>query len=192
MKKRFQTKKDKILTIANLISISRIILCIPLVHFLENGNNVYSFAIILVMIITDLLDGFVARLADEITNFGKLIDPLADKICFMVVCIYLVFNKGLYLLIFFGLIVLRDIIIIIIGSYLMLNQNVYLEANKTGKWFIFVSSLMMISVIYGFTLSIMSFLYSVSVLLMLISTIQYIKKYNKLFKNVDEKSNVVV
>ena len=192
MKKRFQTKKDKILTIANLISISRIILCIPLVHFLENGNNVYSFAIILVMIITDLLDGFVARLADEITNFGKLIDPLADKICFMVVCIYLVFNKGLYLLIFFGLIVLRDIIIIIIGSYLMLNQNVYLEANKTGKWFIFVSSLMMISVIYSFALSVMAILYSVSVLLMLISTIQYIKKYNKLFKNVDGKSNVVV
>ena len=192
MKKRFQTKKDKILTIANLISISRIILCIPLVHFLENGNNVYSFAIILVMIITDLLDGFVARLADEITNFGKLIDPLADKICFMVVCIYLVFNKGLYLLVFFGLIVLRDIIIIIIGSYLMLNQNVYLEANKTGKWFIFVSSLMMISVIYSFALSVMAILYSVSVLLMLISTIQYIKKYNKLFKNVDGKSNVVV
>ena len=192
MKKRFQTKKDKILTIANLISISRIILCIPLVHFLENGNNMYSFIIILVMILTDLLDGFVARLADEITNFGKLIDPLADKICFMVVCIYLVFNKGLYLLIFFGLIVLRDIIIIIIGSYLMLNQNVYLEANKTGKWFIFISSLMMISVIYDFALSIMSFLYSASVLLMLISTIQYIKKYNKLFKNIDKKNNVVV
>ena len=192
MKKRFQTKKDKILTIANLISISRIVLCIPLVHFLENGNNIYSFIVIIVMIISDLLDGFVARLADEITNFGKLIDPLADKICFMVVCIYLVFNKGLYLLIFFGLIVLRDIIIIIIGSYLMLNQNVYLEANKTGKWFIFVSSLMMISVIYGFSIFIMCCLYLVSVLLMLMSTIQYIKKYNKLFKNVDEESNVVV
>ena len=192
MKKKFQTRKDKILTIANLISVSRIVLCIPLVHFLENGNNIYSFIIILVMILTDLLDGFVARLADEITNFGKLIDPLADKICFMVVCIYLVFNKGLYLLIFFGLIVLRDIIIIIIGSYLMLNQNIYLEANKTGKWFIFVSSLMMISVIYSFALSVMAILYSVSVLLMLISTIQYIKKYNKLFKNVDGKSNVVV
>ena len=192
MKKRFQTKKDRILTIANFISISRIALCIPLVYFLENGNSIYSFIIILVMILTDLLDGFVARLVNEITNFGKLIDPLADKICFMVVCIYLVFNKGLYLLVFFGLIVLRDVIIIIIGSYLMLNQNIYLEANKTGKWFIFVSSLMMISVIYDFALSVMVFLYSVSVLLMLISTIQYIKKYNKLFKNVDGKSNVVV
>tara|TARA_Y100001968_G_C19407466_1_gene744490 strand:- start:992 stop:1570 length:579 start_codon:yes stop_codon:yes gene_type:complete len=192
MKKRFQTKKDKILTIANFISISRILLCIPLVYFLEINDNLNSFLIIFLMIMSDLLDGFVARLADEITNFGKLIDPLADKICFMVVCIYLIFNQGIYLLIFFGLIVLRDVIIIIIGSYLMLNQNIYLEANKSGKWFIFIASLMMISVIYSFPLVIISFLYLTSILLMLISTIKYIKKYNKLFINVENQNDVLV
>ena len=95
MKKRFKTKKDKILTIANIISISRIFLCIPLVFFLENGSIIYSMSVILLMIFTDLIDGFVARMVDEITDFGKLIDPLADKICFMVVSIYLVFNYGL-------------------------------------------------------------------------------------------------
>ena len=192
MKKRLQTKKDKILTIANFISISRIILCIPLIIYLDSGNELYSFLIILLMILSDLLDGFVARLADEITNFGKLIDPLADKICFMVVCIYLVFNKGIYLLIFFGLIVFRDIIIIIIGSYLMLNQKIVLESNKTGKWFIFISSLMMISFIYNLPVGIRIFFYILSNIFMISSTIQYIKKYNKLFNNVKIKNDVLV
>mgnify|MGYP001215085705 CR=1 FL=1 len=192
MKKRLQTKKDKILTIANFISISRIILCIPLIIYLDSGNELCSFLIILLMILSDLLDGFVARLADEITNFGKLIDPLADKICFMVVCIYLVFNKGIYLLIFFGLIVLRDIIIIIIGSYLMLNQKIVLESNKTGKWFIFISSLMMISFIYNLPEGIRMFFYILSNFLMILSTIQYIKKYNKLFNNVEIENDVLV
>ena len=71
MKKRFKTAKDKILTIANLVSISRIFLCIPLIYFLERNETFYSFLIILVMIATDLFDGFIARMANEITNFGK-------------------------------------------------------------------------------------------------------------------------
>ena len=75
---RFKTKKDKILTIANMISISRILLCFPLVIFMENNDNFNTFIVILLMILTDLIDGYVARMVDEITDFGKLIDPLAD------------------------------------------------------------------------------------------------------------------
>ncbi len=183
MKKRFKTAKDRILTIANLVSISRILLCIPLIYFLERNEAIYSLLIIIIMIATDLLDGFIARMANEITNFGKLIDPLADKVCFMVVCIYLVFNQGLYLLIFFGLIVVRDIIIIIIGSYLMITQSIVLESNKSGKWFIFISSLMMISFIYNLPMIIKFGLYFSSNLLMIYSTFQYVRKYNKLFNN---------
>tara|TARA_B100001115_G_C15736058_1_gene358841 strand:+ start:302 stop:853 length:552 start_codon:yes stop_codon:yes gene_type:complete len=181
MKKRFKTKKDKILTIANMVSISRILLCFPLVIFLENNDTLNSFIIIIIIIITDLIDGFIARMADEITDFGKLIDPLADKICFLVVSIYLIFNYGFYMLLFFSLIMIRDIIIIIIGSYLMLNKNIALESNKSGKWFIFVSSLMMISIIYGFPTIIVYSFYFISIFLMIVSTVQYIKKYNKIF-----------
>ena len=178
---RFKTKKDKVLTIANMISISRIFLCFPLVIFMENNDNFNTFIVILLMILTDLIDGYVARMADESTDFGKLIDPLADKICFLVVSIYLIFNYGMYMLLFFCLIMIRDMIIIIIGSYLMLNKNIALESNKSGKWFIFISSLMMISVIFGLSMYIICFFYFISVALMFISTLQYIKKYNKIF-----------
>ena len=178
---RFKTKKDKILTIANMISISRILLCFPLVIFMEINDNFNTFIVILLMILTDLIDGYVARMADEITDFGKLIDPLADKICFLVVSIHLIFNYGTYMLLFFCLIMIRDMIIIIIGSYLMLNKNIALESNKSGKWFIFVSSLMMISIIYGFPTIIVYSFYFISIFLMIVSTVQYIKKYNKIF-----------
>ena len=62
------------------------------------------------MILTDLLDGFVARLADEITNFGKLIDPLADKILVSSAFISFAFI-GLIEYWMVGLIIFRDLFV---------------------------------------------------------------------------------
>ena len=96
MKKRLQTRQDRILTLANAISISRIVLTIPLILTLEKISQGYTdklwqaFTIIILIILSDYLDGYVARKAKEITYFGKLIDPVADKICMMVVAIYLI------------------------------------------------------------------------------------------------------
>ena len=89
-KKRLQTRRDRILTLANAISFIRIILSIPLVLLLDDNKLWQAFVIIILIVLSDFLDGYVARKADEITNFGKLIDPVADKICMMVVIIYLI------------------------------------------------------------------------------------------------------
>ena len=51
---------------------------------MENGNNqtysIIAFIIFVLASITDALDGYIARKYKLITNFGKLMDPLADKI----------------------------------------------------------------------------------------------------------------
>ena len=106
-KKRLQTRQDRILTLANAISISRIFLTIPLVLIFEDiaygmtGKLWQAFVLIIIIVLTDFLDGYVARKAEEITNFGKLIDPVADKVCMMVVLIYLIISYKLPFLIFF-------------------------------------------------------------------------------------------
>ena len=128
-KRRLQTRQDRIMTLANAISISRIILAVPLVLIFEEiakGNTeklLLSFILIIIIVLTDFLDGFVARKANETTNFGKLIDPVADKVCMMVVMIYLIISYKLPFLLFFVVLAIRDVFLIIIGVHLMFSQD---------------------------------------------------------------------
>jgi len=68
------------MNIANWLTFSRIILVIPFVLFLLAGQFVFAFIIFAVACVTDWLDGFIARNYNMITDLGKFLDPLADKI----------------------------------------------------------------------------------------------------------------
>ena len=74
------------MTLANSISISRILLTFPLVYILnifsvESQEMAYAvWGIILFIVFTDFLDGYVARKTDQITNFGKIIDVPARSL----------------------------------------------------------------------------------------------------------------
>lgn len=191
-RKRLATREDRILTLANCISISRMVLSFPLVYYLDKNQLPMALGIILLIIFTDLIDGWVARKVDEITHFGKLIDPVADKVCMMVVVIFLVFKIGLPMLLFFFILAIRDIILITMGVYLMFKQDRVFASNKTGKWFVFTTSLMMLSFILNLD-NIYSYgLYSISVVLFIFSTYFYVKRYMKNFKELElDNTNVL-
>ena len=96
-KRRIRRKKLKrIFTYANILSFSRILMAVPLVMALdgrlfdESIRNWACFGIILVIFLSDVLDGPLARWTDQVTNLGKIMDPVADKICMLVVLIFLI------------------------------------------------------------------------------------------------------
>ena len=191
-KKRLVTRDDRIMTLANSISISRILLAFPLVYILnffsvETQEMAYVvWGIILLIVFTDFLDGYVARKTDQITNFGKMIDPVADKICLVVVLTFLIFEYKLPFLIFFLLLSIRDVYLIIIGVYLINMQAEVFQSNWTGKWFLGISTLMMAAFIFPSPDWARWTLYTVSLFLMGLSTWQYSNRYHRYFKELEQ------
>lgn len=77
------------MNVPNALSIVRLIL-LPIFAYLFLNDQVYwSFVVLVISGITDLLDGIIARRFNQITPLGKLLDPLADKITQVAVVICL-------------------------------------------------------------------------------------------------------
>ncbi|AJG40891.1 CDP-diacylglycerol--glycerol-3-phosphate 3-phosphatidyltransferase [Thermotoga sp. RQ7] len=68
------------MNLANFFSILRAVLTIPVVWFYMEGWYALAFFVFLFAAFTDYLDGFFARRRNQITDFGKVFDQVADKI----------------------------------------------------------------------------------------------------------------
>lgn len=66
--------------IPNILTVLRFLLIPFILHFLVNDEFILAIVFLTLSGLTDILDGTIARKFNFITNFGKLIDPLADKI----------------------------------------------------------------------------------------------------------------
>ncbi len=127
----------ELLKTSNLISILRILLVIPTAYFLSKINENDSYRVIVVLFfvgayLTDLLDGFIARKFNQITEFGKIIDPLADKIFVTMIVLQLFWMEEISTF-YFWIIILRDVIIFLGGIYVSNVIGKVLPSNLLGK-----------------------------------------------------------
>ena len=74
-------KKNRIFTIPNLLSLLRLAM-IPLLLwlYLEKEAYLLTAAVVVLSGLTDVVDGIIARKFDMVSNFGKALDPVADKL----------------------------------------------------------------------------------------------------------------
>ena len=66
--------------VPNILTIIRFLLIPIILLFLFSGNYLLAFIFFTISGITDILDGYIARKFNLVSNFGKLMDPLADKL----------------------------------------------------------------------------------------------------------------
>lgn len=76
-------------TIPNLLSFIRILM-VPLIAYLfVNGHIAWSIIVVALSGLTDLFDGKIARRFNQVSNLGKILDPIADKLTVIVIAILL-------------------------------------------------------------------------------------------------------
>tara|TARA_Y100000768_G_scaffold79783_1_gene56646 strand:- start:454 stop:1002 length:549 start_codon:yes stop_codon:yes gene_type:complete len=176
----------------NLITISRIFLMFPLIYFLNLNdkffiNQLFSIMFILIIFLSDVLDGFLARKLNVVTQIGKILDPVSDKICLMVMLIFLIQKYGIIFLIFFILISIRDLVLVTLTCYLAINYNYVSQANQLGKNFMFSCVIMIIMFIFNFNYFISFTFYIITILLMIFSTLSYMKTH---LNNIKKYENI--
>ena len=114
----------KIWTVPNLMSFFRLLL-VPVIIWAYVGKHDTSLTVILLAVsaLTDVLDGHIARHFNLISDLGKVLDPIADKVTQVCVVLCLAFTYPLlwYLL---GICVFRETSMAILGT---------LTVRKTGK-----------------------------------------------------------
>ena len=177
---------DRVLTISNILSFGRAALSIPLIYALETDQMLAVLILIGLAIVSDFLDGYLARRSHAITDIGKILDPLADKFILLAVMIFLIFDpERQFPIYFFLLLGLRDILLSIIATYLMNRRMEIFQSNLAGKWFMSATALAMILYVlklaqYGFWILILA------TLLLLVSWYLYLKRYWEYLKALPE------
>ncbi|MBP3488079.1 MAG: CDP-diacylglycerol--glycerol-3-phosphate 3-phosphatidyltransferase [Roseburia sp.] len=177
------------MNLPNKLTIMRVILIPFFVFFLlapyfEGYGNYIAVAIFIVASLTDLLDGKIARKYNLVTNFGKFMDPLADKllVCSAMICLIELDRLASWIVI---VIIAREFIIS--GFRLVASDNgVVIAASYWGKFKTTFQMLMVIVLILDIphpAFEILGVVLTyVALILTIVSLIDYIAKNKDVLK----------
>lgn len=121
--------KDLCRYIPNTLTIIRFILIPFIIIYIVKDKYILAFIFLTISGITDILDGFIARKFNFITNFGKLVDPLADKTTLVSILVSLALKD---------IIPMWILMIVFIKEFLMIAGASFLYGKElvvSSKWY---------------------------------------------------------
>lgn len=117
---------------ANFITSIRFILVPLIIAALCKGSNWWALGFLTLALVSDLIDGLVARRMDQITDLGQVLDPLADKTLFLALFGYFAWANRIPVIAFF-LLLLPYFALILGGGVMYRYQGRVIQANIWGK-----------------------------------------------------------
>ena len=121
-----------VLNIPNILTLVRMGLIPVFIVLYYNGLTKAAFAVYVAACVTDALDGYLARKHNQVTAFGKLMDPLADKLMQLSMMTCLASTGHLPWWVLFVLLG-KEIIMVTGGTLLLKKRNVVVMSNFSGK-----------------------------------------------------------
>jgi len=111
-------------TLPNILSLSRLVL-MPLFFYSVARPRLFWIAILLVAygIVSDLLDGYLARRLSQTSDWGRLLDPLSDKLLIAAGLLFCYFERGLPLW----------VVLAIVGRDMLILLGTPLAAGRLGR-----------------------------------------------------------
>jgi len=171
--------KGELFTIPNLLSALRMVLVVPFALVLTSdipNARWWGIGIALLAMLTDKLDGDLARYLHAESEWGRILDPLADKVAVATIAIILLW-LGIIPLWFVIVLVARDLLILAGGLYLKKRTGEVLPSNMAGKWAVGVISMTMLLALIDENMWIVPVGIWMSVAMVLLSTVLYVKRF---------------
>jgi cardiolipin synthase len=126
------TTAARIVTIPNILSVSRIVLLPIVLLLLFKHQNTAAVAVMVVSWSTDALDGYLARRLNQVSNLGRVLDHLVDKVWVGSVLVALMFIRDLPFFIA-AAVILRDLLILAGSGVIMKTKGSFVSSDVVGK-----------------------------------------------------------
>lgn len=155
------------INLPNLISLMRLILS-PAMLFISEELLPFFF---LLLALSDAIDGFLARRLRALTELGKVLDPLADKVMLTSGLFLCVYRLKAFPEWFFYLSLSRDLFLVTGGLFLTLKRKRVPPARLAGKAYTLFFSFLLTLCLFSFGVE---NLYLIALLLLLVSWLDYL------------------
>lgn len=184
---------------ANKVSIFRVIsipFFLAVILYYEPQRDILRYialGIFLLAVVSDFVDGYIARVKKQKTKFGSIVDPLADKLLLITSFIAIYSKVNLYPGISFPLwvvltIISRDVIILL-GAVIIyvIKQDLNVVPSYWGKFTTFFQMMAVISFLLRFNF--VAIVWDIAVFFTVLSGIDYIRKGVLTLNTIDVKNN---
>ena len=122
----------RVLTVPNLLSLARILVLPLVLADLLAGRLGRALMVMLLIGASDWFDGYLARVLDQRTRLGAVLDPIGDRAVFIVVGIGLVLAELLPLWVL-AILLAREAAVVIVGGVILLRGGSIPETSRLGK-----------------------------------------------------------
>lgn len=167
-------------TIPNMLSLFRLVLVVPITYLIiVDGPLLWIFGLVLLVVASDYFDGRIARWSNTVSEWGKVLDPLADKVAAIMVVMALVIRQSLpvWLLV---VIVVRDVLIILGGIVLTKRTGRVAASLMAGKVAVSVLALTVLGALLRADPPIVEWLSYATAALMVVSFALYAGRYYRM------------